>query len=645
MAKRILPILIVLAGALTGWALAENIDQGTNKPLTFFVSDGNGFPMTGLAVKPVVSKNGGAFALASGTTFEITRGYYRLDGNVTDTDTLGSLIIDGNYPVTYTTQNVYWVGVNRDANFSGLAALITKYDGNIAFLQLKGVEREANTAYAQYAIPLLETRAGRDANWQEILRRVPNAVPGAAGGLFIAGSNAATTIDALTITNLTTFTGAVSMGSTFTIAGATAFTGAVSMPAGLTANITGNLSGTVGTVTTLTTWDKTGYALSTAGVAVVADGVWDEVLTTATHNVANSAGRRLRSLASVSIVDGTAVAGGTQTITLNGDAIATAHAYNQNLVVITDGNGVGQSRMVLEYTAGKVATVDRPWVIVPDLSSTYQIMAFNGMLLADHGYAVDGNATTIQLGTTALSTASSYVGSAIYITGGAGIGQMRLITAYTTGRLADVTPNWETNPDATSIYKLIPVGRSLLAPNQHVITDSGTVTIGDPNVYRAVGVLDLVQAEANAIHAKAATTEANVYAGILTRGTSTLTQAQATAESNYVKTYIQPGGAADANQIRYAANAAASGSDPNTVAGRVWDIGAAQHATGGTMGALLGAAGGAADPLLNAVPGSYADGTAGKALGSVTAIKAKTDLIATGWAVTIISAVAATGNA
>ncbi|MBE3123938.1 MAG: hypothetical protein IMZ65_03970, partial [Planctomycetes bacterium] len=152
-------------------------------------------------------------------------------------------------------------------------------------------------------------------------------------------------------------------------------------------------------------------------------------------------------------------------------------------------------------------------------------------------------------------------------------------------------------------------------------------------------------AEANAIHAKAATTEANVYAGILTRGTSTLTQAQATAESNYVKTYIQPGGAADANQIRYAANAAASGSDPNTVAGRVWDIGAAQHATGGTMGALLGAAGGAADPLLNAVPGSYADGTAGKALGSVTAIKAKTDLIATGGAVTIISAVAATGNA
>lgn len=67
------------------------------------------------------------------------------------------------------------------------------------------------------------------------INNVAAATPGAAGGILIAGSNAATTL------------------ATFTVSGATAFTGAVTMPAGLAANIAGNLSGSVESVTGLTT--------------------------------------------------------------------------------------------------------------------------------------------------------------------------------------------------------------------------------------------------------------------------------------------------------------------------------------------------------------------------------------------------------
>lgn len=85
---------------------------------------------------------------------------------------------------------------------------------------------------------------------------LPSATAGAAGGVFIAGSNAATSITSA-----------------------------------LTANITGNLSGSVGSVTSGVTVsansDKTGYALSSAGV----QAIWD-ALTSALTTV-GSVGKRI----------------------------------------------------------------------------------------------------------------------------------------------------------------------------------------------------------------------------------------------------------------------------------------------------------------------------------------------------------------
>lgn len=49
----------------------------------------------------------------------------------------------------------------------------------------------------------------------------------------------------------------------------------------------------------------------------------------------------------------------------------------------------------------------------------------------------------------------------------------------------------------------------------------------------------------------------------------------------------------------------------------VWDEALSGHATAGSAGAALSAAGGAADPLTNAVPGAYGSGTAGYVLGQI----------------------------
>jgi hypothetical protein len=54
-----------------------------------------------------------------------------------------------------------------------------------------------------------------------------------------------------------------------------------------------------------------------------------------------------------------------------------------------------------------------------------------------------------------------------------------------------------------------------------------------------------------------------------------------------------------------------------SVADAVWDEATSDHQTTGTTGKALTSASAAGDPLLNTVPGSYASGTAGYALGRI----------------------------
>lgn len=102
---------------------------------------------------------------------------------------------------------------------------------------------------------------------------LPSATAGAAGGVFIAGSNAATSISSA-----------------------------------LTANITGNLSGSVGSVaggvTVSANSDKTGYSLSSAGV----QAIWDAL--TSALSAVGSIGKRLVDCVDVAISSRSTYAGG-----------------------------------------------------------------------------------------------------------------------------------------------------------------------------------------------------------------------------------------------------------------------------------------------------------------------------------------------
>lgn len=129
---------------------------------------------------------------------------------------------------------------------------------------------------------------------------LPSATAGAAGGVFIAGTNAATSITTALTANITgnlsgsvgSVTGNVNAVLANAAHGGAAATAQFGGAGGITSTITGNLTGSVASVTgavgSLTTNnDKTGYALSAAGI----QAVWD-ALTSALTTV-GSIGKRL----------------------------------------------------------------------------------------------------------------------------------------------------------------------------------------------------------------------------------------------------------------------------------------------------------------------------------------------------------------
>jgi hypothetical protein len=218
-----------------------------------------------------------------------------------------------------------------------------------------------------------------------------------------------------------------------------------------------------------TNGDKTGYKLASDGLALVtapiANAVWDEVLTGATHNIASSAGRRLRQLASVIVRAGTAQGPGTgnNQIQLDAGASATSGEYDPGLIFIETGTGAGQARLILQYNGStKVATVDRDWRINPDNTSEFVILADAGRNSVNEGLAQGGTSTTITLNASASASDDAYNGQLVFIRSGTGQDQVGLVEDYVgstkvaTIRTRSATGQWATVPDTTSAYMMIP---------------------------------------------------------------------------------------------------------------------------------------------------------------------------------------------
>jgi len=209
----------------------------------------------------------------------------------------------------------------------------------------------------------------------------------------------------------------------------------------------------------------TAAALATDAIDEIVDAVWDEVLTGATHNIATSAGRRLRQLASVIVHSGTAQGAGTgnNQIQLDTGASSTNGAYDPSLVFIESGTGAGQCRLILQYNGTtKVATVDRDWRVNPDNTSEFVIVGDAGRESVNEGLAQGGTSTTITLNTSASASDDAYNGQLVFIRSGTGQDQVALIEDYVgstkvaTIRTRTSNGQWATTPDTTSAYVIVP---------------------------------------------------------------------------------------------------------------------------------------------------------------------------------------------
>jgi hypothetical protein len=143
-------------------------------------------------------------------------------------------------------------------------------------------------------------------------------------------------------------------------------------------------SSTIGTLLK-TNIDATISSRSTATTAGIADAVWDEVLTGATHNVNRSAGKRLRQLANERIIaEGQVISATTNTITL--EPIGTL-CVGQTIVVANQDTDEQQVRFILAFDTGTdTATVDSNWCVVPTAGDEYLLTTVRDPLVTrgDH---------------------------------------------------------------------------------------------------------------------------------------------------------------------------------------------------------------------------------------------------------------------
>jgi len=120
-------------------------------------------------------------------------------------------------------------------------------------------------------------------------------------------------------------------------------------------------------------------ALNDPTADTIADAVWDEALTGATHNIATSAGKRLRQAGvdAALIREETCQAGSTaSTVKLDAAASATDNFYDHMWIYITDHTGVGQVRTIHDYDGEtKIGSVYPDWLTTPDATSDFNIIS------------------------------------------------------------------------------------------------------------------------------------------------------------------------------------------------------------------------------------------------------------------------------
>lgn len=283
---------------------------------------------TGLTPTVNISKAGAAFGAAAGAVSEIGNGWYRVALTTADTGTTGDLL----FHIT-----------SAGADDTDFADQIVSYDPfDSAALGLSRIDAAITTRMATFTLPtnfasLAITAGGAvtagtvsDKTGYSLTQTFPanfSSFALTAGGAVTVGTNSDKTGYALTAGEHTSITADVwdSARSGHTTAG-TFGQGVASVQGNVTGSVAsvtgavGSVTGAVGSVTTgvtvTTNNDKTGYALSTAGV----QAMWDEA--TSSLTTVGSIGKRLAddidaTISSRSTFAGGAVASVTAAVTLD----------------------------------------------------------------------------------------------------------------------------------------------------------------------------------------------------------------------------------------------------------------------------------------------------------------------------------------
>lgn len=127
--------------------------------------------------------------------------------------------------------------------------------------------------------------------------------------------------------------------------------------------------------------------------------------------------------------------------------------------IVVDASGLADANMVKAGPTG---------------SGTAQTARDLGLSLFPYtGTASAGSSSSLTLVAPAPAVTSELKGQVLTIISGTGAGQSRLISGYTSGRVASVSPSWTTTPDNTSVYV---VGGSLHTDVRQISGGSGWST-------------------------------------------------------------------------------------------------------------------------------------------------------------------------
>jgi len=142
--------------------------------------------------------------------------------------------------------------------------------------------------------------------------------------------------------------------------------------------------------------------------------------------------------------------------------------------------------------------LDRDWKTNPEAGDTYVVLGHPGREHVNEGMARSGGANTITLNPNASDDPHAYTAQVIFLRSGHGQDQARRILAYDSAtKVATVSRDWDTIPNATTGYVILPSGAiSDNCIGRAVWADEYTDYVG---VGTAAEALSLTKADTSAI--------------------------------------------------------------------------------------------------------------------------------------------------